>query len=83
MNAFRTVENAPASAGQQHTNAAMLRMERETIGRMQDGNTVRDPEFGVEKSSVSCQQISLFYWQVVLPLVTSLRLLHQALPVRR
>jgi ATP-dependent exoDNAse (exonuclease V) alpha subunit len=38
---FRTVENAPASAGQQYTTAAMLRMERETIGRMQDGNKVQ------------------------------------------
>ena len=35
---FRTVENAPASAGQQYTTAAMLRMEQETIGSMQAGN---------------------------------------------
>ncbi|MBB5060754.1 conjugative relaxase-like TrwC/TraI family protein [Granulicella aggregans] len=35
---FRTVENAPASAGQQYTTAAMLRMERETIAQMQAGN---------------------------------------------
>src|SRR5271168_4442999 len=38
---FRTVENAPGSAGQQYTTAAMLHMERETIGWMQDGNKVR------------------------------------------
>jgi conjugative relaxase-like TrwC/TraI family protein len=38
---FRLVENAPTSAGQQYTTAAMLRMERETIGRMQDGNTIQ------------------------------------------
>ena len=36
---FRTVENAPASAGGQYTTAAMLRMEQETIGRMRAGNT--------------------------------------------
>ena len=35
---FRTVEHAPKSAGQQYTTAAMVRMEREIISRMQDGN---------------------------------------------
>jgi conjugative relaxase-like TrwC/TraI family protein len=38
---FRAVENTPASAGRQYTTAAMLRMERETIGRMREGNTVQ------------------------------------------
>ena len=33
---FRAVEHV--AAGQQYTTAAMLRMERETIGHMQDGN---------------------------------------------
>ncbi len=35
---FRTVEHAPGAAGEQYTTAAMLRMERETVGRMQEGN---------------------------------------------
>jgi len=35
---FRTVEHGPKYAGQQYTTAAMLRMERETIGQMQEGN---------------------------------------------
>ncbi len=40
---FRTVDHA--GAGQQYTTAAMLRMEREIIGRMQEGNQrgVSDP----------------------------------------
>ena len=38
---FRAVENTPVSAGRQYTTAAMLRMERETIGRMREGNTVQ------------------------------------------
>ena len=35
---FRTVEGAPGAAGEQYTTAAMLRMERETVSRMQEGN---------------------------------------------
>jgi conjugative relaxase-like TrwC/TraI family protein len=35
---FQTVEGAPGAAGRQYTTAAMLRMERETVGRMQEGN---------------------------------------------
>ncbi|MDQ2839436.1 MAG: relaxase domain-containing protein [Acidobacteriota bacterium] len=35
---FRTVESAPGAAGQQYTTAAMIRMERETVARMQEGN---------------------------------------------
>jgi conjugative relaxase-like TrwC/TraI family protein len=35
---FRAVEYGPKHAGQQYTTAAMLRMERETIGQMQEGN---------------------------------------------
>jgi conjugative relaxase-like TrwC/TraI family protein len=35
---FRTVEGGPGAAGKQYTTAAMLRMERETISRMQEGN---------------------------------------------
>ena len=35
---FRAVEHGPKHAGQQYTTAAMLRMERETIGQMQEGN---------------------------------------------
>ncbi len=38
---FRTVENASASAGQQYTTAVMLRIERETIARMREGNQVQ------------------------------------------
>ena len=37
---FRTVQHAPGAAGEQYTTAAMLRMERETIARMQEGNRV-------------------------------------------
>ena len=35
---FRTVKGAPGAAGEQYTTAAMLRMEREIIMRMQEGN---------------------------------------------
>ena len=35
---FPIVEHAPAGAGKQYTTATMLRMERETIGRMREGN---------------------------------------------
>jgi conjugative relaxase-like TrwC/TraI family protein len=35
---FRAADHGPKHAGQQYTTAAMLRMERETIGQMQDGN---------------------------------------------
>ncbi len=35
---FRAVEHGTKHAGQQYTTAAMLRMERETIGQMQEGN---------------------------------------------
>jgi conjugative relaxase-like TrwC/TraI family protein len=35
---FRAVEYGPKHKDQQYTTAAMLRMERETIGKMQEGN---------------------------------------------
>jgi hypothetical protein len=35
---FRTVQGAPGAAGKQYTTAAMLRMEKETVARMQEGN---------------------------------------------
>ena len=35
---FRTVAGAPGAAGQLYTTAAMLRMERETVAQMQEGN---------------------------------------------
>ncbi len=35
---FRTVAQSPGAASEQFTTAAMVRMERETIGRMQEGN---------------------------------------------
>ena len=35
---FRAVEYGPKHKDQQYTTAAMLRMERETIGQMQEGN---------------------------------------------
>jgi hypothetical protein len=35
---FRTVAGAPGAAGDQYTTAAMLRMEKETVARMQEGN---------------------------------------------
>ena len=35
---FQTVEHAPKSAGRQYTTAAMVRMEREIVSRMQEGN---------------------------------------------
>ena len=48
---FRTVEHAPKSAGQQYTTAAMVRMEREIISRMQDGNfrLEQRPEINTKK----------------------------------
>jgi conjugative relaxase-like TrwC/TraI family protein len=47
---FQTVEGAPGAAGRQYTTAAMLHMERETVGRMQEGNR-RD------RSALSDEQI--------------------------
>jgi conjugative relaxase-like TrwC/TraI family protein len=35
---FRAADHGPKHADQQYTTAAMLRMERETIGQMQEGN---------------------------------------------
>ena len=35
---FQAVEHAPKSAGRQYTTAAMVRMEREIVSRMQEGN---------------------------------------------
>jgi conjugative relaxase-like TrwC/TraI family protein len=35
---FHAADHGPKHAGQQYTTAAMLRMERETIGQMQEGN---------------------------------------------
>jgi conjugative relaxase-like TrwC/TraI family protein len=35
---FRIAEHAPKSAGRQYTTAAMVRMEREIVSRMQNGN---------------------------------------------
>jgi conjugative relaxase-like TrwC/TraI family protein len=35
---FRAADHGPKHAGQQYTTAAMLRMERDTIGLMQEGN---------------------------------------------
>ena len=35
---FQTVEHAPKSAGRQYTTAAMVRMEREIVSRMQEGS---------------------------------------------
>ncbi len=35
---FRTAEHAPKSAGRQYTTTAMVRMEREIVDRMQNGN---------------------------------------------
>lgn len=48
---FLTVEHAPKSAGQQYTTAAMVRMEREIISRMQDGNfrLEQRPEINAKK----------------------------------
>lgn len=37
---FRTVAHSPGAAGERYTTAAMLRMEREAIQRMQEGNRV-------------------------------------------
>ncbi len=35
---FRTVQHGPHASAQQFTTAAMIRMEREIVGRMQEGN---------------------------------------------
>jgi conjugative relaxase-like TrwC/TraI family protein len=54
---FRTVENAPASAGRQFTTAAMLRMERETIGRMREGNAVQPNRPALVEAKVRTEAI--------------------------
>jgi conjugative relaxase-like TrwC/TraI family protein len=49
---FRTAEHAPKSAGRQYTTAAMVRMEREIVSRMQNGNFALEnsPELSEAKS---------------------------------
>ena len=49
---FRTAEHAPKSAGRQYTTAAMVRMEREIVSRMQSGNFALEnsPELNEAKS---------------------------------
>ena len=49
---FRTVEHGPKSAGRQYTTAAMDRMEREIVSRMQNGNLAleRSPALTEEKA---------------------------------
>ncbi len=53
---FRAVEGAPGAAGEQYTTAAMLRMERETIGRMQEGN--RQDRFALSEERVREETLS-------------------------
>ena len=48
---FRTVAGAPGAAGEQYTTAAMLRMEKETVARMQEGN--RQDRFALSEAHVS------------------------------
>jgi conjugative relaxase-like TrwC/TraI family protein len=49
---FRTAEHAPKSAGRQYTTTAMVRMEREIVSRMQNGNFALEskPELSEAKS---------------------------------
>jgi conjugative relaxase-like TrwC/TraI family protein len=51
---FRIAEHAPKSAGRQYTTAAMVRMEREIVSRMQKGNFALEnsPELSEAKSRV-------------------------------
>ena len=47
---FQTVEHAPKSAGRQYTTAAMLRMEREIVSRMQNGNFVLETKPAISEA---------------------------------
>jgi conjugative relaxase-like TrwC/TraI family protein len=53
---FCTVEGAPGAASQQYTTAAMLRMELETIGRMQEGN--RQDRFALSEERIRVETLS-------------------------
>ena len=53
---FRTVSGAPGAAGQQYTTAAMLRMERETVSRMQAGN--RKDRFALSEERIRVETLS-------------------------
>ncbi len=55
---FRAVENAPASAGRQYTTAAMLRIERETVARMRDGNQVGPDQPALVEARTRAEAIS-------------------------
>jgi conjugative relaxase-like TrwC/TraI family protein len=53
---FRTVAGLPGAAGKQYTTAAMLRMEKETIARMQEGN--RQDRFALSTESIRVETLS-------------------------
>lgn len=55
---FRTVQHGPKHEGQQYTTAETLRMERETIGHMKDGNQrgVADPMLLDGRARISTEE---------------------------
>jgi conjugative relaxase-like TrwC/TraI family protein len=53
---FRTVAGAPGAAGEQYTTATMLRMEKETVARMQEGN--RQDRFAMSEERIRTETLS-------------------------
>ena len=53
---FRTVAVAPGAAGQQYTTAVMLRMEKEIVARMQEGN--RPDRFALSEERIRMETLS-------------------------
>ncbi len=47
---FQTVDHAPKSAGRQYTTATMIRMEREIVSRMQNGNLALEKSPAIQKA---------------------------------
>ena len=57
-NEFQTAEHAPKSAGGQYTTAAMVRMEREIVSRMQDGNFALENKPAINEAQARAEVLS-------------------------
>ena len=55
---FQTAEHAPKSAGRQYTTAAMIRMEREIVSRMQDGNFALENKPAINEAKTRAEVLS-------------------------
>lgn len=55
---FQTVEHAPKSAGWQYTTTAMVRMERDIVSRMQDGNFALEKRPAINEANARAEVLS-------------------------